>query len=216
MIHMLPHTTASASSGLRTSRREAIAIFAASLGSLLALPWAKADETFVYGKEINGHDVTSLGTLTTKYVAAVFVATDCPVSNRYLPLLSRIAKQFAPRGVRLWLVYPNPADTIAAVRAHQSQYPAAAALPQLIAPDSRFLAHAKVHVTPEAAIFHADPMSQPVLWHGRIDDRYLTFGTQRPAATHHDLVDTLDAALAGRQPTPPAAPPVGCAIIPRA
>ena len=95
-------------------------------------------------------------------------------------------------------------------------------LPQLIAPDSRFLAHAKVRVTPEAAIFHADPppggsiMSRPVLWHGRIDDRYLTFGTQRPAATRHDLADALNAALAGRQPTAPPAPPVGCAILPRA
>jgi hypothetical protein len=226
-IHMLPHTLAPASSRLLTSRRQAIALFAASLGSLLAAR-AGAEDTFVYGKDIDGRDVTSLSAHDTKYVAAIFVATDCPISNRYLPILVRLSRQFAPRpatggdGVRLWLVYPNASDTLAAVRAHQSQYPAAASLPQLIAPDSRFLAHAKVHVTPEAAIFHVDPpaggsiMSQPVLWHGRIDDRYLTFGTQRPAATHHDLADALHAALAGRQPTAPAAPPVGCAILPRA
>jgi hypothetical protein len=218
---MLPHTLAPASSSLRTSRRQAIALFAASLGSLLA-SHARAEGTFVYGKDLDGRDVTSLSAPDTKYVVAIFVATDCPISNRYLPLLSQVAKRFATRGCRLWLVYPNPGDTIASVHAHQSQYPVAASLPQLIAPDSRFLAHAKVHVTPEAAIFHADPppggsiMSQPVLWHGRIDDRYLTFGTQRPAATHHDLVDALNAALAGRRPTAPAAPPVGCAILPRA
>jgi hypothetical protein len=226
-IHMLPHTLAPASSRLLTSRRQAIALFAASLGSLLA-SHAGAEDTFVYGKDIDGHDVTSLSSHGAKYVVAIFVATDCPISNRYLPLLVRLSRQFAARpatggdGIRLWLVYPNPGDTLASVHAHQSQYPAAASLPQLIAPDSRFLAHAKVHVTPEAAIFHADPppggsiMSQPVLWHGRIDDRYLTFGTQRPAATHHDLVDALNAALAGRQPSAPAAPPVGCAILPRA
>jgi hypothetical protein len=218
---MLPHTTAPASSRLLTSRRQAIALFAASLGSLLA-SHAGAEDTFVYGKDIDGHDVTSISAHDTKYVVAIFVATDCPISNRYLPLLVRMSRQFAARGVRLWLVYPNAGDTLASVHAHQSQYPAAASLPQLIAPDSRFLAHAKVHVTPEAAIFHADPppggsiMSQPVLWHGRIDDRYLTFGTQRPAATRHDLADALNAALAGRQPTAPAAPPVGCAILPRA
>jgi hypothetical protein len=220
-IHMLPHTTAPASSRLLTSRRQAIALFAASLGSLLA-SHAGAEDTFVYGKDIDGHDVTSMSAHDTKYVAAIFVATDCPISNRYLPLLVRLSRQFAALSVRLWLVYPNGADTLAAVRAHQSQYPAAASLPQLIAPDSRFLGHAKVHVTPEAAIFHADPppggsiMSQPVLWHGRIDDRYLTFGTQRPAATRHDLADALNSALAGRQPTTPPAPPVGCAILPRA
>ena len=37
----------------------------------------------------------------------------------YLPLLARMSTQFAPQGVRLWLVYPNPGDNLAAVRAHQ-------------------------------------------------------------------------------------------------
>jgi hypothetical protein len=204
-----------------TSRRQALVLFAAGVGSLLGSPFAKAAETnpdpFVYGTGIDGHDVTSLSPHGTRYIAAIFVATDCPISNRYLPLLARLSKQFAPRGVRLWLVYPNPGDTLAAVRAHQSQYPSVASLPQLIAPDPRFLGQAHVHVTPEAAIFRSDALTnQPALWHGRIDDRYLTFGTERPAATRHDLADALNAALAGHQPTPPAAPPVGCAIIPRA
>jgi hypothetical protein len=207
------------------SRRRLIARFAAGVGSLLVSQITNATEAnpdiFVYGKDIDGNDVTSLAAPGTKYIAAIFVATDCPISNRYLPLLTRLSKQFAPRSVRLWLVYPNLGDTLAAVRAHQSQYPAAASLPQLIAPDPGFLDHAQVHVTPEAAIFHYDAsavslMSQPVLWHGRIDDRYLTFGTQRPAASRHDLADALNAALGGRQPAAPAAPPVGCAIIPRA
>jgi hypothetical protein len=202
------------------TRRQALRLFAAGLGSLLASASAIAEGSFVYGRDINGHDVTSLAepdvsTQDTKYVAAIFVATDCPISNRYLPLLARMSTQFAPQGIRLWLVYPNPGDTVAAVRAHQLKYPAAS-LPQLIAPDPRFLAHAHVHVTPEAAIFERDAMHQPVLWHGRIDDRYLSFGTQRPAATRHDLADALDAVLAGRRPAPPAAPPIGCAILPSA
>lgn len=197
------------------TRRQALALFAAGLGSLLASRLAAAEDAFVYGTDLNGHDVLSLATPSTHCIAAVFVATDCPISNRYLPLLARLSQQFAPRGVRLWLVYPNPADTLAAVRAHQIQYSAATALPQLIAPSTRFLAQAHVHVTPEAALFSGtDPMTTPVLWHGRIDDRYLAFDKQRPAAIHHDLADALDAAL-GHQPTPPAAPPVGCAIIPR-
>ncbi len=218
---MLPHTPAPASSPLRTSRRQAIALLAAGFGSFLASPLAKAEQpdpgTFLFGKNIDGHDVTSLAVPGTQYVAAIFVATDCPISNRYLPEIARLSREFAPRAIRLWLVYPNPGDTLAAVRNHQSQYRVAALLPQLIAPDARFLAHAHVHVTPEAAIFRADAvMSQAVLWHGRIDDRYLTFGTQRPAATRHDLADSLNAALAGRQLSPAPGPPVGCAIIPRA
>jgi hypothetical protein len=198
------------------TRRQVIALLAAGLGSLLIAPLASAGDVFVYGKDIRGHDITSLAGNDTRYIVAIFVATDCPISNRYLPLLAQIAHQFAPRGVRLWLVYPNPGDTVAAVRTHESQYPAAANLPQLIAPDPRLVAHAHVHVTPEGAILPADAIHQPLLWHGRIDDRYLSFGTQRPEATRHDLADALTAVVAGRQPTPPAASPVGCAIIPRA
>jgi hypothetical protein len=199
------------------TRRQALRLFAAGLGSLLASASAIAKDSFIYGKDINGRDVTSLAEADadakgTKFIAAIFVATDCPISNRYLPLLTRMSTQFAPQGVPLWLVYPNPGDTLAAVRAHQSKYPAAS-LPQLIALDPRFLAHAHVHVTPEAAIFQRDAMHQPVLWHGRIDDRYLSFGTQRPAATRHDLADALNALLAGRPPAPPAAAPIGCAIL---
>ena len=202
------------------TRRQALRLFAAGLGSLLASASATAEDSFIYGKDIDGRDVTSLagpdaGRRGTKYIAAIFVATDCPISNRYLPLLTRMSTQFAPQGVSLWLVYPNPGDTLAAVRAHQSKYPAAS-LPQLLAPDPRFLAHAHVHVTPEAAIFQRDAMHQPVLWRGRIDDRYLSFGTQRPVATRHDFADALNAVVAGRQPAPPAGPPIGCAILPRA
>ncbi len=139
---MLHPTSATASSPLRTSRRQAIALLAAGLGSLLTSPLATAaesdPETFLYGKDIDGHDVTSLAVPGTQYVAAIFVATDCPISNRYLPEIARLSREFAPRGVRLWLVYPNPGDTLAAVRTHESQYPAAASLPQLIAPDRAF------------------------------------------------------------------------------
>ena len=68
---MLPHTLAPASSRLLTSRRQAIALFAASLGSLLA-SHAGAEDTFVYGKDIDGHDVTSISAHDTKYVVAIF------------------------------------------------------------------------------------------------------------------------------------------------
>jgi hypothetical protein len=209
---------------LRITRRHAVLLLAGGatcLSASHAITSPFSFGPFSFGLDIHGQSVFSLADAHTQFVTTLFVATDCPISNRYLPLLVQLAHQFAPRGVRLWLVYPNPGDTLAAVRAHQSQYPAAASLPQLIAPDPRFLAHAHVHVTPEAAIFRADAagvpfMTHSVLWHGRIDDRYLTFGTQRPAATRHDLADALTDALAGRRPTPPAAPPVGCAIIPRA
>lgn len=194
------------------SRRQALVLLAAGVAASTSFAFDRS----VYGTGIDGHDILTLAATGTRVIVAVFVATDCPISNRYLPQLLELSQQFASRPVRFWLVYPNPADTLAAVRAHQADYPAAAALPQLIAPNPGFIRDAHVHVTPEAALFLSDwATSETPVWHGRIDDRYLTFGQQRPAATHHDLAEAIDAALAGRRLKSPAASPVGCAIVPR-
>jgi hypothetical protein len=69
-------------------------------------------------------------------------------------------------------------------------------------------AHAEV--TPEAAVFDAQGR---LAYHGRIDDRYLDFGVDRPVPTTHELDDALTAVLAGRAVTTPAVPAVGCAIV---
>jgi hypothetical protein len=207
----------SAPPGCLTRRQILRRIPAAALGTFWAVRVRAAQGGFAYGTDIDGRKVTSLGAGDTRCVAVVFVATECPISNRYLPLLAEMAEQFSGRGVRLWLVYPNPADDIAAVRAHGAEFPAARTLPQLVAPDPQFVAHAHVRVTPEAAVFQGPSvMGAPVVWHGRIDDRYLTFGAQRPVATRHDLADAIEATLAGRRPNSAESAPVGCAIVPRA
>jgi hypothetical protein len=49
-------------------------------------------------------------------------------------------------------------------------------------------------------------------YHGRIDDRFVSLGVERPAATQHDLRDALTAVVAGRAPAVATAPAVGCYI----
>ncbi len=196
-----------------------------SSGMCAALPRVLA-QGLALGLDRDGHPVMSLADGNTRVVVTLFVATDCPISNRYIPETLRLARQFRPRGARFWLVYPNPGDDVAAVRAHQARFaPAAAqdndavdtaALDTLIAPEPRFIQRAGVHVTPEAALFRAPFSSeQTALWHGRIDDRYLSIGTQRSAPTRHDLANAIAATLDGRDPAPATGRPVGCAIVPR-
>src|SRR3954452_18460525 len=52
----------------------------------------------------------------------LFVRTDCPITNRYAPELKRIATEFAHRGAHFWLVYPDPAETAAAIEAQIAAY----------------------------------------------------------------------------------------------
>jgi thiol-disulfide isomerase/thioredoxin len=140
-----------------------------------------------------------------KPVVLIFVRTDCPISNRYAPLIQRISSQYGPK-VALWLVYPSRASSAEKIRQHEQDY--GYKLPALRDPQHALVTQAQVQVTPEAAVFDAH---HRLLYHGRIDDLYQDFGRARPAATTHELDDAIRAALSGKTP-PPNAPGVGCYI----
>ena len=68
---------------------------------------------------------------------------------------------------------------------------------------------AQATVTPEAAIYDR---GRALVYRGRIDNRYVSLGVERPAATEHDVEDVLTALAAGRPSPRSAAPAVGCFI----
>ena len=51
------------------------------------------------------------------------------------------------------------------------------------------------------------------VYHGRIDDRYLQIGQERPSATQHDLERAIVDVLQHRSVQQPDGPAVGCGII---
>jgi hypothetical protein len=140
-------------------------------------------------------------------IVFLFASVDCPVSNRYAPEVQRLHAAFAPKNVAFWLVYPNPGDTPDAVRAHLKAfgYPVHA----LLDPGHDLVKVTKVSITPEAAVFTS---SRALAYHGRIDDKFVSLGVERPAATRRDLFDALTAVVAGKVPTEASAPAVGCFI----
>src|SRR3954470_8358529 len=118
--------------------------------------------------------------------AYVFVAATCPISNRALLEIARVAARFAGR-VDVTLVYPS--DREDEMAAHRATY--AVSLPSTRDPTHKLVAAAHATVTPEAALFRDGAL----VWHGRIDDRYSDVAHERPAATTHDFEDAV-AALA--------------------
>jgi hypothetical protein len=75
------------------------------------------------------------------------------------------------------------------------------------------MAHATI--TPEVAVFISTPEGLREVYQGRIDDRYIALGQERPAATQHDLEMAIRAVLANRTVPKPSGPTVGCTIVPR-
>ena len=137
----------------------------------------------------------------------IFVSTECPVSNRYAPEITRLHAEFARRGFHFRLVYPNPADQDAAIRQHLEAY----RLPALAErdPAHRLVTLAGATVTPEAAVFDA---AGRLVYRGRIDDRYIDFGKDRHTPTQRDLENALDAALAGTPIAVKQTQAIGCIL----
>jgi hypothetical protein len=162
--------------------------------------------------DLGGHPVDPLSPAGAHAVVLFFAATDCSVSNRYVPEIQRLQSEFAADSVRFWFIYPNPEDTAAVVRTHDAEF----SITTRTALDTTQSLVQRAHVvaTPEAAVFVPDGTALREVYHGRIDDRYLSFGHERPHAQHHDLEEAIRAALAHRPVPPPGGDPVGCAIMP--
>ncbi len=137
----------------------------------------------------------------------IFISIDCPVSNRYAPEIQRLYNEFASHGVRFQLVYPNPSDNRAAIDRHLKAY--GYSLIGVADPDHALVKTAQATITPEAAVFDKD---RRLIYRGRIDDRFVELGRERPAATTHDLRNALGAALAGGTVSPSRTQAVGCFI----
>jgi hypothetical protein len=140
----------------------------------------------------------------------LFTAVDCPISDRYAPEIRRLSAHYAAAGVKFWQVYANAGEVPEAARTHAAAFHHA--LPALLDPAAQLASRARAEVTPEAAVFDA---SGRLAYHGRIDDRYVDFGVDRPAPTTHDLSDALADVLAGRAVVRPETRAVGCAIVRR-
>jgi hypothetical protein len=162
--------------------------------------------------DLHGGPVTQLAPPGTRAVILFFAASDCPICNRYIPEIKRLTSEFEPLGVQVWFVYPNPGDDAGVVRAHAAEFSIHAHTALDTEQNLTRMAHATT--TPEAAVLVPDKAAWKEVYRGRIDDRYLALGTERPQATRHDLEEAIRAVLAGKIVPQPGGPPVGCSIVP--
>ena len=137
----------------------------------------------------------------------VFVRADCPITNRYAPELTRIARVFESQDVQFWLVYPDPQTTAQQIRSHLVQY----GFPgqPLRDPLHELVKRAHAVTAPEAAVFDAEGNLK---YHGRIDDLWVDPGRARPMPRTHDLEDAIEDTLAGRAVPQPETRAVGCSL----
>lgn len=165
-----------------------------------------------YGRQPDGRAVASLADPGTRAVVLFFVASDCPISNRTFPEMQRLRQAFAAQPVRVWFVYPNAGEAPAAVRAHQSSFdPGGKAILDSAGTLARMTG---AKVTPEAAVLVPGSSARwRTVYIGRIDDRFVKLGLERPQATQHFVERVLREVLAGQPVERPTGGLIGCGIV---
>lgn len=135
----------------------------------------------------------------------VFTTTDCPISNRYAPEIQSLAARFAKQNIAFTLVYPVGTDTPVVIGEHVKKF--GYAIPAVRDTAQELVKHTGVKVTPEVAVIGAGGQ---VLYRGRIDDRYIDFGKDRPQPNERTLERALEAVVQGQPIAVRETQAVGC------
>ena len=123
----------------------------------------------------------------------VFLSTECPMSNGYLPSLADLAKKHADKGVAVVGVYPDPETAADQLAAHAKQYKLS--FPLLRDPNHAAVTALGAKATPEAFVLD-DKFA--VRYRGRIDDGYSGRLRARPIVQRQDLLIAVEELVAGK------------------
>lgn len=156
--------------------------------------------------DLAGKPVNPLANSARKPVVLVFLRTDCPISKRYAPGLQALQSAFAATA-DFWFVFPDKDETASAIQDHLAQFGYRS---PLVArdPAHALVQKSQVKITPEVAVFKGGKL----LYHGRMDNWYASFGKARPTPTTHELTEVLTALAAGKKPEVKSTSGVGCYI----
>ena len=156
--------------------------------------------------DLEGSSKDPLKGADRKVVVLVFVRTDCPISNRYAPLIQEMSVKYRGEAA-FWLVFPDKNESPEMIRAYLLEF--GYKLPVLRDTEHSLVKISHVKVTPEVAVFNA---KRELVYCGRIDNLYQDFGRARQSATTHELADAIEAVRKGLAPAAASADGIGCFI----
>lgn len=141
-----------------------------------------------------------------KAVVVVFLGTQCPISNAYLPMLSDLHQTYGQKGVLFVGINSNQQDDAAKVAAHAEEF--VIRFHVLKDKGSTIADRFKAERVPEAFVLDA---GLTVRYRGRIDDQFGK-GVKRPKPTRKDLIEAIEEVLAGKAVSQPVVEAIGCPI----
>jgi peroxiredoxin/mono/diheme cytochrome c family protein len=144
-----------------------------------------------------------------KLVVVIFLGTECPIGNAYIPSLVELQKQYQDRQVEFIGINSNPSDTADSIAAHVKEFKID--FPVLVDEDQVVADLFGARRTPEAFVLDA---RKRIRYRGRIDDRF-GYIYKREKSRRQELEEAVKELLAGKKVSVPETEPVGCLITRR-
>jgi len=147
-------------------------------------------------------NTSSIVESTHQYTAYIFMGTECPISQKYIPTLNSIdetSNQLSVIGV-----FSGPL-THDALEVFGEQFKVNFALKHDI--NFTLADQFGAAVTPE--VFLVDEVGT-VLYSGAIDNWFVSLGRNRLAPSEHYLLDAFKALITGKKVEVPSKPAIGC------
>lgn len=146
--------------------------------------------------------------LGTAGTVLVFLSTECPISNGYVPVLNRLHQQYAAQEVAFAGVNSNGSQSLADMAAHAQKFDVKFTV--LKDADAKVAERLGVDVCPMVIVL--DSLRKPV-YQGRIDDRYARRGGGARDVGRADLEIALHEMRLGQEISVDRTPPVGCPLL---
>lgn len=147
-------------------------------------------------------------TLPAKAVVLVFLGLECPVSNFYTSHLDALARKYLQDGVIFVGVYSEMDVTLEQAAEHGKEYKIGFRCG--LDKDQTVAKACDIRFVPEVAVI--SPQGK-LLYRGRIDDRFAKEkGKRREEPRHRELIDAVEAVLAGRPVAVSEAEGYGCPL----
>ena len=157
-------------------------------------------------KDAAGKDWSLKDQRAKKAIVVIFLGTECPINNAYLPRLAELHKAYSPRGVAFVAINSNSQDTPVRMAKHAREF----GIPFPVLKDTANVVADQFGARRTPEVFVLDGAGK-ILYQGRIDDQYGR-GFVRSAPTRRDLAESLDEILAGKPVSQPLTQVAGCPI----
>ncbi|MGK0240056.1 MAG: hypothetical protein ACI92G_003540 [Candidatus Pelagisphaera sp.] len=147
-------------------------------------------------RSIEGDGIDLFEEATESTLVLLFVAVECPISNRFAPSVNAIYEEYRSDGFEMRTVYTDDMFSREKILKHRTEY--SYGMPALIDFDRVLAKFCGATVTPEAVVYVRDDSgSYGMVYRGRIDNQYVDFGKWRLKATREDLREVLELARKG-------------------